>query len=163
MLNEKDLDRKYIVSMRLSNEDRIAVRSMAAKLFVRESKLYRFAIHHLLNRLQALHDESLSGSDLLMTFLEFKGEMATELELKKHQIFKILNGKNLRPEKFVAMADIELLLMPDHSLRQRLQMLPDALPFQRSDTGAWMDAYLRHKYGLNAAGAGISRDDTSSD
>jgi len=147
-LNDKDLDRKYIVSMRLSNEDRIAVRSMATRLFIRESKLYRFAIHHLLNRLDALHDDSLSGSDLLMMFLEFKGELSTELELKKHQVFKILNGKNLRPEKFVAMTDIELLLMPDYALRQRLQMLPEAAPFKRADTGVWMKAYLRHKYGL---------------
>lgn len=142
-------ERKNIVSIRLSNSDRIAVRSMAGRLFVRESKLYRFAINYLLHRLQTLNDDSCSGSDLLLLFLEFKDDLTTNLELKKHQLFKIFNGRNTLPEKFVAMADIELLLMPDHAVRQRLQLTSEALRFKHANAVEWLKAYFIDKYGLN--------------
>ena len=150
-LNENEAllnDKKQIVSMRLNNADRNAVRSTAARLFVRESELYRFAVYHLLNRLHKLHDESCSGSDLLPLFLEIREELTQQLGLKKHQLFKIFNGKNTAAEKFVAMADIELLLLPLHVVRQRLQQTSDALPLKQSNTGAWLEAYLSKKYEL---------------
>lgn len=159
--NELFNDRKYIVSMRLSNADRIAVRSTAARLFVRESKLYRFAIHHLLNRLHRLNDDACCGSDLLLLFLEFKEELSVHLELKKHQLFKIFNGRNTHPEKYVAMADIELLLMPDHAVRQRLQMTPDAAKTKHAETKAWLKGYFLEKYQISTDEYGDSDDFTS--
>jgi hypothetical protein len=150
MLNEDELlnDRKNIVSIRLGNSDRMTVRSMAARLFVRESKLYRFAIHHLINRLHKLNDDSCCGSELLLLFLDFKDELATHLDLKKHQLFKIFNGRTTQAEKFVAMSDIELLLMPDHIVRQRLQLIPDALKYKHADTIEWLRNYFTSKYAL---------------
>lgn len=150
MLNEDDLlnDRKNIVSIRLGNSDRETVRYMASRLFVRESKLYRFAIHHLIARLHKLNDETCCGNDLLLLFLDFKEELATHLDLKKHQLFKIFNGRTTRAEKFVAMSDIELLLMPDHVIRQRLQLIPDALQFKHANTTEWLRSYFTHKYAL---------------
>lgn len=148
-LNENDTllnDKKHIVSMRLNNADRSAVRSTAARLFVRESELYRFAVYHLMHRLHKLHDESCSGSDLLPLFLEFKEELNQHLNLKKHQLFKIFNGKNTSPDKFVAMSDIELLLLPQHVVRQRLQQIVDAVPFKHANTSSWLEGYLLKKY-----------------
>jgi len=113
---------------------------------VRESKLYRFAVHHLLERLHLLHDSNSSGSDLLMLFLEFKDELAEHLELKKHQLFKIFNGRITEPHKFVAMADIELLLIPDHAVRQRLTLIADAQAYKHPDTGIWLRDYFYSKY-----------------
>jgi len=139
-------DKKHIVSIRLNNSDRIAVRAMAARLFVRESELYRFAVYHLLNRLHKLHEDSCVGSDLLPLFIEFKDELNTHLGLKKHQLFKIFNGKNPDPEKFVSMADIELLLLPQHAVRQRLQQMNEAAGQRRADTNAWLLEYLKDKY-----------------
>ncbi len=141
-------DKKHIVSMRLNNSDRIAVRSTAARLFVRESELYRFAVYHLLNRLHKLHDESCTGSDLLPLFLEFREELNIHLGLKKHQLFKIFNCKNTTPDKFVAMADIELLLLPHHAVRQRLQQTSDAAAQKQSATDVWLKSYLAEKYHL---------------
>lgn len=139
-------DKKHIVSIRLNNSDRIAVRSTAARLFVRESELYRFAVYHLLNRLHKLHDDACVGSDLLPLFIEFKDELNTHLGLKKHQLFKIFNGKSPHPEKFVSMADIELLLLPQHAVRQRLLQMNEATGQRQADTHAWLVAYLREKY-----------------
>lgn len=150
-MNQNDLldDRKNIVSIRLTNSDRSAARSMARRLFVRESKLYRFAINHLLNRLHKLNDADCCGSDLLWLFLDFKDDLTTHLDLKRHQLFKIFNAKNTPLEKSVAMADIELLLMTDHGLRQRLQLIPEALKFKHANTTEWLKAYLADKYNLN--------------
>jgi hypothetical protein len=152
-LNENDYlldDKKHIVSMRLNNADRVSMRSTAARLFVRESELYRFAVYHLLHRLHRLHDESCSGSDLLPLFLEFREELNFHLGLKKNQLFKIFNGKNTHPDKFVAMSDIELLLLPHHAVRQRLSQTPDAAKFKQANTSEWLDNYLHNKYKLDA-------------
>jgi len=143
-------DKKHIVSMRLNNADRFAMRSTAVRLFVRESELYRFAICHLLSRLDKLHDESYTGSDLLPLFLEFREELNIHLGLKKHQLFKIFNGKSTNPDKFVAMVDIELLLMPHHAVRQRLQQIPEAQDDRQDDTNAWLRHYLSKKYCLES-------------
>ncbi|MDD4915099.1 MAG: hypothetical protein PHW13_08710 [Methylococcales bacterium] len=151
-MNENDTllnDKKHIVSMRLNNADRTAVRSTAARLFVRESELYRFAVYHLMHRLHKLHDESCSGSDLLPLFLEFKEELNLHLNLKKHQLFKIFNGKNTSPDKFVAMSDIELLLLPQHVVRQRLQQIGEAVVFKHASTSCWLEQYLLRKYLIN--------------
>ncbi|WP_427500717.1 hypothetical protein ACQE3E_14805 [Methylomonas sp. MED-D] len=148
-MNDNDYlldDKKHIVSIRLNNFDRIAVRSTAARLFVRESELYRFAVYHLLHRLHKLHDDTCVGSDLLPLFLEFKDEINSQLGLNKHQLFKIFNSRTPDPNKFVAMADIELLLLPLHAVRQRLQQMPDAAAQRQPDTYAWLFAYLREKY-----------------
>ncbi|MEQ1528826.1 MAG: hypothetical protein ABL925_05875 [Methylococcales bacterium] len=145
--NERLLDdKKHIVSMRLNSVDRIAVRSTAERLFVRESELYRFAVNHLLNRLHKLQDESSCGSDLLPLFLELKDELNAHLNLKKPQLFQILNNSCLDAEKFVAMADIELLLLPAHALRQRLLQMNDAAKFKQADSQAWLTDYFRDKY-----------------
>lgn len=150
MLNEDELfnDKKNIVSIRLGNSDRVTVRTLASRLYVRESKLYRFAIHHLINRLHKLNDDSYNGNELLLLFLEFKEELATHLELKKHQLFKILNGRTTQAEKFVAMSDIELLLMPEHIVRQRLQLVTDAAKHKHVDTTEWLRSYFTDKYAL---------------
>ncbi len=144
-------DVKQVVSLRLNNSERSAVRDTAARLFVRESKLYRFAIDHLLNKLHKLQEESCTGSDLLPLFLEFRDDLHTHLGLNKRQLFKILNGKNTQPQKFVSMADIELLLMPRHAMRQRLQITQDAADTKHADTTTWLECYLLGKYGLMPA------------
>jgi len=151
VLNDNDNfvnDKKHIVSMRLNNVDRIAVRATAERLFIRESELYRFAIYHLLNQLHKLHDESCSGADLIPLFLELKDELNTHLNLKKPQLFQIFNSRCTDADKFVAMSDIELLLLPPQAVRQRLQQMSDTAKHKQSDTQAWLKDYFCEKYQL---------------
>lgn len=143
-------DKKHIVSIRLNNADRLAVRATAARLFVRESELYRFAVYHLLHRLHKLNDEACIGSDLIPLFLEFREELNIHLNLKKHQLFTIFNGKNTLQDKFVAMSDIELLLLPQHAVRQRLLLIPEATTSKCPDTDIWLKNYLFNKYRICA-------------
>ena len=134
--------------MRLNNNDRNAIQTMASRLFVRESELYRFAVNNLLNRMHQLHNLDCTGSDLLPLFIEFREELNQNLGLKKQQLFKIVNNGNAHPDKFVAMADIELLLLPQHLVRQRLLQIEDALAFRQQDISAWLESYFVEKYGL---------------
>ena len=141
-------EKKHIVSMRLNNNDRNAIQMMASRLFVRESELYRFAVNILLERMHKLHDPDSKGSDLLPLFIELREEINRNLGLKRQQLFKIVNNGNAHPDKFVAMADIELLVLPQHLLRQRLLQIEDALVLKQHDVSAWLESYLVDKYGL---------------
>lgn len=138
---------KQIISLRLVDSDRAAVQAIASRLFVRESDIYRFAINYLLNRFSCLFDETYTGSDLLPAMLEIRAEINHTLGLKRHQLEKIINGNNIDPDKYVAMCDIELLLMPQHLLRQRLIKL-DRLPHHPTDVETWLRDYLTDKYHL---------------
>jgi hypothetical protein len=154
MSSEKfiESDKKYIVSMRLNNNDRMAIRAMASRLFVRESELYRFAVNNLLNCLHKLHDMDCMGSDLLPLFIEFRVDLIQNLGLKKQQLFNIINSGNMPADKFVAMADIELLLLPRHLLRQRLLQIEEAVAVKQDDIGVWLEGYFAQKYKLDKNG-----------
>lgn len=140
-------DLKQIISLRLGDSDRAAVQAIASRLFVRESDVYRFAINYMLNRFSCLFDDACTGSDLLTAMLEIRAEINHTLGLKKHQLEKIINGNNLHPDKYVAMSDIELLLMPQHLLKQRLMKL-DETSRPPIDPESWLKAYLTEKYNL---------------
>ncbi len=56
----------------------------------------------------------------------FSGRTQIHLGLKKQQLFKIFNCKNTTADKLVSVADIELLLLPQHTVRQRLQQTAEA-------------------------------------
>lgn len=136
---------KHIISLRLENSIRTAVQATASRLYVRESDIYRFAVNYMLKRFKCMHEDHITGSDLLPLMLEIREELISSLSLKKHQLFNILNGNNTHPDKFIAMSDIELLLSPPHLLKQRLQRVDDK---QRKDNDPelWLKDYLLEKY-----------------
>lgn len=152
---------KQIISLRLVDSDRAAVQAIASRLYVRESDIYRFAINYLLNRFSCLFDTSYTGSDLLPAMLEIRSEINHTLGLKRHQLEKIINGNNLHPDKYVAMSDIELLLLPQHLLRQRLMKL-DESPKNNTDVETWLKVYLTEKYNLSNIEKNTVYDDYSS-
>ena len=143
-----EVEKKKIVSMRLNNNDRNAIQAIASRLFVREAELYRFAVNNLLNRMHHLHDLDCTGSDLLPLFIEFREELNQNLGLKKLQLFKVINNGNAHPDKFVSMTDIELLLLPQHQVRQRLLQTEAALIFKQNNINAWLESYFVAKYEL---------------
>jgi hypothetical protein len=136
-----------MISLRLVDSDRVAVQAIATRLYVRESDVYRFAINHLLNRFGCFFDETCTGSDLLLALIEIRTELSHTLGLKKLQLEKIINGKNVHPDKYVAMCDIELLLMPQHILKQQLMKLY-AAPRNKLNMEEWLKEYIVEKYKL---------------
>jgi hypothetical protein len=142
-------EKKHIVSMRLNNMDRNAIQAMASRLCIRESELYRLAVSVLLNHLIKLKDLDCTGSDLLPLFIEFREELVHNLGLKKQQLFTIINNGNAQPDKFVGMADIELLLLPKHQVRKRLLQLNEVPPEKQQNINAWLESYFVEKYNLS--------------
>lgn len=140
-------DLKQTISLRLADADRLQVQALAARLFVRESDIYRLAIGYLLNRFGDFLNPEKTGSDLLPAFLQARVEMNDILEVRRHQLENILNGNNARPEKYIAMSDIELLMLPRHLLRSGL-MKADSKPRKNLDAEAWLALYLSEKYQL---------------
>jgi len=138
-------DRKQIVSMRLTSDDRCNIQSIATRLLVRESDIYRFAVNQLLARLEKLLDSSCRGIDLLPLFLELREELNYNLRFKKAQLYKIINHKELDPENLVPMNDIELLILPHHAVRSRLAKLHQTAE-KNIDTNAWLRLYFEKKY-----------------
>lgn len=147
-----------MISLRLVESDRAAIQAIASRLFVRESDIYRFAINYMLNRFSCLFDQSCAGSDLLPALLDIRAEINHTLGLKRHQLEKIINGSNLHPDKYVAMSDIELLLMPNNLLKQRLIKIDDT-PRGNLEIEEWLKEYLSDKYNLSAPPRNLLLDD----
>ncbi len=149
MTSEDDLNSsKKIVSIRISSKHRNTIKYIGTRLLIKESKLYRLAINTLLSKLKKLNDPNFSGSDLLPLFLELRGQFIEDLEIKTLHLFRIINKLNADPSKFVNMCDVELLLVPDHLLRERLSNQLDAQSTKNIDVHLWLQDYLLSKYGL---------------
>jgi hypothetical protein len=145
--SETLIELKQMISLRLVESDRTAIQAVASRLFVRESDIYRLAINYLLGEFSCLLDENSTGSDLLLAMCEIRAELNHTLGLKKHQLEKIINGNNLHPDKYVAMSDIELLLMPQHLLKQHLTKVFDN-PKNKLNLEDWLKEYITEKYKL---------------
>lgn len=148
-------DRKHIVSMRLTDDDRSAIQSIAKRLLVREADIYRFAVNQILARLERLLDTSCRGAELLPLFLELREELNYNLGFKKTQLYNIINNKELAPENQVSMADIELLILPHHVVRSRLMKIHQTAE-KNIDTNAWLQLYFEQKYFANGGFEAVS-------
>ncbi len=146
MPNEK----KHVVSIRLTNNDRGGIQNLSSRLFIREADLYRFAVNSLLDRMCLLNDDSKRGSDLLPLFINHRTEINQHLNLNKEQLYKIINAGNADPDKLVPMEDIELLFLPDKVLRRQLYQKTEALAFKNKDTDSWLHDYFIDKYKIFA-------------
>ena len=85
--------KKQNISLRMSTGDLQKVKSLAKKFQVRESDVYRFAIKSTLAKLAPLHEENLSGQDLLPVFMELGAELTNYFELDTTILDSIINGK----------------------------------------------------------------------
>ncbi len=139
-------ERKHVVSMRLTNNDRSGIQQLSSRLFIREADLYRFAVNSLLNRMSHLNDDGKRGSDLLPLFANFRHEINEYMRLTKQQLYKIINAGNADPDKLVCMSDIELLLLSDRALRRQLMQLREAIMYKDKDTTTWLTDYFVNKY-----------------
>jgi hypothetical protein len=143
-------DVKQMISVRIEESDRASVQTLANRLFSRESDIYRFAISHLCARLSCLLDTDCNGSDLLLTLTEIRDELRYVLGIKKLQLERVINNSRCPPEKYVAMSDVELLLMPEHVLKQHLLRLYP-MPRNKNNIEEWLKDYLIDKYSLERA------------
>ncbi|MBK8815269.1 MAG: hypothetical protein IPN42_07050 [Methylococcaceae bacterium] len=145
-------DSKQMISVRLVESDRIAIKAIANRLLIRESDVYRFAVNYFLSRFDCLGNPDYQGSDLLLPFCEIRHELLQTLSMKKHLLERIFNNSAVNPDKYVAMSDIELLLLPSHLLRQRLLKLhPNPATVMKDHIGVdqYLKEYFIYKYDLD--------------
>lgn len=118
--------RKQNISVRMSASDLRRIREIAARLQVRESDVFRFAVRSSLTKLTPLQDSHTTGSDLVPVFVEFGSELTTYFELDTDRLDAIINGAVSGDDRRVDRDDIELLAMwglQDNYLYMRLKEL----------------------------------------
>lgn len=118
--------RKQNISVRMSASDLRRIREIAARLKVRESDVFRFAVRSSLTKLTPLQDGHTAGSDLVPVFVEFGSELTTYFELDTDRLDAIINGAVTGDDRRVDRDDIELLAMwglQDNYLYMRLKEL----------------------------------------
>lgn len=140
--------RKQNISVRMSASDLRRIREIAARLKVRESDVFRFAVRSSLAKLTPLQDTHTAGRDLVPVFIEFGSELTSYFELDQEQLESIINGPLVDQDKRVARDDIELLAswgMQDHYVHMRLR---EAVSRERDGAtpGALLRQYLYEKY-----------------
>lgn len=156
---------KQLVSVRLSGSDLARIKRIAARLRVRESDVIRFALKTTLMKLSPLHDDGVSGSDLLPVFMELGPELAAYFDIDAADIDSIVNGGIGDNAKRVALDDLALLTMvgiPEHYLYARLRGLVSA-PIESIGAAAALRQYLYSKYFLPAVPAQEAKPSTPRD
>lgn len=140
-------DKKKIVSMRLSVADRRKVKTVADRLGVAESDVFRFAIKRALDGLAPLHSDGASAAELIRVFLEFGPELTDYFKVDAQRLERVLSdhdgvAKTMEPQ------DIELLAMggtPGNSGRARLDETLEGVE-SGLDEGATVREYFYAKY-----------------
>lgn len=105
------MDKKKLVSIRVRCHDVDKVKEISQRIGVRESDLFRFAIHMLLARFAPLRNNKLGGRELLPLLMEFGTELAHYFELDAERLSWIINLGVDDPARRVDTQDIELLIM----------------------------------------------------
>ena len=85
-------NRSSTVSLRLSENERDQLRSVAARLDVREADVLRYALEMSLSRLGPLLDPEACGVELLPLFVETGDELLRYFHLDAGALDKIING-----------------------------------------------------------------------
>ncbi|MGA7801836.1 MAG: hypothetical protein WCC36_13605 [Gammaproteobacteria bacterium] len=140
-------DKKKIVSLRLGVGDRRKVKTVADRLGVAESDVFRFAIKRVLDRLAPLHSEGATAEDLIRVFLEFGPELTDYFKVDAQRLEQVLSGHDGVAER-MEPRDIELLAMGGTIGSSGRARLDEALSGREPelDNGATMREYFYAKY-----------------
>jgi len=141
-------ERKQCVSVRLKPRDLKTIARLAARLNTRVSDVIRYSFRTTLTRLLPLHDENVSGRQLLPLFIEMGPELIQNFDLDADRLENILNKGVQGKQHKVDRMDIELLIlgtMPPQHLRNRLIENLD-IQCDLENAQALLHDYLREKY-----------------
>lgn len=146
--NDMTANNKQLVSVRLNGSDLARIKRIAARMRVRDSDIIRFALKTTLMKLGPLHDEGLTGKDLLPVFIELGTELATYFDMDASDLEGIINNGVNDDAKRIERDDLKLLTMvgvPDHYLYVRLKSIT-TLPIEAIGTASALRQYLYSKY-----------------
>jgi hypothetical protein len=132
----------------MSKSDLKKIKEIAKRLQVRESDVFRFAVRSSLAKLMPLHDEAVSGTDLVPVFIEYGNELTTFFDLDAAKLDSIINAGVEDPEKVVEKTDLDLLAMSglqENYLYIRLKELVNQARDSKS-ASSMLRQYLLTKY-----------------
>jgi len=101
-------NKKQNVSIRMSGSDLQKIKTIARRLKVRNSDVFRFVISSSLEKLGPLYDETVTGSDLLPMMIECGIDISRYFQLDSYRLDSLINKGVLKKEKLVDKADLEL-------------------------------------------------------
>lgn len=146
--NSSKKENKRSISLRMNSADLTKVRSIATRLRVRESDVFRFAIKMALARLSPLHDKNIKGTELMPVFVDCGTDMALHFNLDSDRLNDVINGDLEHDESRVCEDDIELMsmaIMPERYLKLKLKELVGQ-PVERLGVNESLRLYLSDKY-----------------
>ena len=139
---------KRSVSFRIEQHDFDRIKAVTNRMRIRESDLFRFAIHMILEKLSLLADIDIKGKDVMPVFVECGTEIATYFNLDSNRIEQIINADLEDNTLRVDAEDIGLLAMsamPERYLSTKLKNLIDK-PVESIGVADALREYLNEKY-----------------
>jgi len=146
MSDKEDDNKKKNISVRISASDHQKIKTIAKRLRVRESKVFRFAVKMTLAELAPLSDFAVCGKDLLPVFIDHGDALSNHFELDLARLEKLINGDVAEDIRKVDRDDLELIAgMPESYLHAKLSRLTqrNIEPFRLTDS---LREYLLSKY-----------------
>jgi len=137
------------ISVRLRGSDIDKIKSIAKRLDVSDSEIFRFGMRLALSRLLPLLDKEACGFRVLPVFVDNDGELVKQFDMDANHLNRVINEHCNDPESRVDQTDLNLLTLhglPSDYLRLRMQELTgEAL----DGASVWKELrnYLYGKYG----------------
>ena len=140
------------ISVRLRGSDIDKIKSIARRLNVSDSEIFRFGVRLALSRLLPLLDEKACGFRVLPVFVENGAELVRHFDMDATHLGRVINEHCSDAAARVDPADLNLLTMhglPSDYLRMRMQELVGE---SLEGPAVWtaLRTYLYRKYGRGA-------------
>lgn len=121
-----DDNAKRSISIRINTSDFGRIKTIARRLRVRESDVFRFLLRVGLAEMGPLFQANTNGIDLLSVFSRLGAEMVHHFGLDTRRLNQIINGEETDSRRRIDLEDVELITMsmlPARYLVLRLQEL----------------------------------------
>ncbi len=137
------------ISVRLRGSDIDKIKSIAKRLEVNDSEIFRFGIRLAMSRLLPLLDEKARGFRVLPVFVENDGDLVKQFDMDATHLNRVINENCDDTDHCVDQADLNLLTLhglPSDYLRLRIQELTGET---LEGVSVWKELrnYLYGKYG----------------
>lgn len=151
------------ISVRLRGSDIDKIKSIARRLDVSDSEIFRFGIRLALARLLPLLDDQACGFRVLPVFVENDAELVRHFDMDAMHLDRVINEHCNDPDTQVDPADLNLLTLhglPSDYLRLRVQELTGE-PVDNAAVWKALRTYLYRKYGRGIDSGGTHPTDVT--
>ena len=141
---------KRSVSIRMNTSDFGKIRTIARRLRVRESEIFRYLMRRSLKAVGPLYQNDTRRREMIYVLMENNGGLISEFNLDTEKIARLFEQVCSQDDEQLDDDDLELLAMvnmPEKFLALRLSEIVGQ-KIEPSDAAATLNEYLDNKYGL---------------